>query len=121
MLYSAEVTKRGRTQCVHPEHHKPLKEGIMHQCQTMLIPKAERSVVGSLSTAQYGIDLCGILYVYPVHTCCCTDRCPTWPQGIPSSGSLLCGWLAGLITEASPQAWHMLHLLEGSDGLERAN
>ena len=44
-------------------------------------------------------------------SCCCTDWCPTWPQGILSSCPP-----AGLISEASLWAWYMLHLLEGSDG-----
>lgn len=87
-LYSAEVYKAWSIQHVCPcaEPHEPFEEGIVYQCDDPAHFRVGEVSWGSLSAPQYGPDTCGILYVYPAHTCCYRGWCSIWLQK--------CIWLA---------------------------
>lgn len=62
--------------------------------QILFSPESERSAGDSLSAPQYWTDTCGVLYVYPAHTCCCRGWCSIWLKEnciqLPASVWLVC-------------------------------
>lgn len=122
-LYSAEVYKAWSIQHVCPcaEPHEPFEEGIVYQCDDPAHFRVGRSAGVPcllLSVDQTHVGFC----MFILHILAAIEAGVPFGYRRSASGwPLLCSWLAGLPNEESPQAWHMLHLLEASDGLERTN
>lgn len=108
--------------CIHVQSPMSvLRRALCISVKIPLIPESERAVgVPCLlpSTDQTRMGFC----MFILHLLAAIEAgVPFGYRRVASGWPPLCSWLAGLSGEESPQAWHMLSLLEGSEGLERTN